>query len=121
MRQLPFRPETIPEEPRQSAWRLPAEGTEAPAGFGRKPCGARLVDASGGLFQRTLLMVLYGTGMRRSEIVRLKIGDIDSQRMVIHVVNGKGAKSGSAIPPFNASEVRLQQKPEADSRGCRHC
>ena len=53
---------------------------------------ACLIDASSGLFERTLLMVLYGTGMRRSEIARLKIADIDSQRMVIHVVNGKGGK-----------------------------
>jgi site-specific recombinase XerD len=52
----------------------------------------RLINASGNLFQRTLLMVLYGTGMRRSEIVRLKLADIDSQRMIIHVVNGKGGK-----------------------------
>ena len=53
---------------------------------------ARLIDASSGLFERTLLMVLYGTGMRRAEIARLKIDDIDSQRMVLHVVNGKGGK-----------------------------
>ena len=53
---------------------------------------ARLIDASSSLFERTLLMVLYGTGMRRSEFARLKIDDIDSQRMVIHVVNGKGGK-----------------------------
>ena len=53
---------------------------------------ARLIDASSSLFERTLLMVLYGTGMRRAEIARLKIADIDSQRMVIHVVNGKGGK-----------------------------
>jgi site-specific recombinase XerD len=52
----------------------------------------RLIDASSGLFERTLLMVLYGTGMRRAELARLKIDDIDSQRMVIHVNNGKGGK-----------------------------
>jgi len=52
----------------------------------------RLINAGSDLFQRTLLMVLYGTGMRRSEIVRLKISDIDSQRMVIHVRQGKGQK-----------------------------
>jgi len=52
----------------------------------------RLIDASNSLFERTLLMVLYGTGMRRSEVARLKLADIDSQRMVIHVVNGKGGK-----------------------------
>jgi site-specific recombinase XerD len=53
---------------------------------------AQLIEASSSLFERTLLMVLYGTGMRRAEIARLKIADIDSQRMVIHVVNGKGGK-----------------------------
>src|ERR1019366_8320997 len=47
----------------------------------------RLIDASDSLFQRTLLMVLYGTGMRRSELARLKINDVDSQRMIIRVVN----------------------------------
>jgi site-specific recombinase XerD len=52
----------------------------------------RLINASSSLFQRTLLMVLYGIGMRRAELARLKIADIDSQRMIIHVVDGKGHK-----------------------------
>src|SRR5579863_7633195 len=53
---------------------------------------ACLINASSSLFQRTLLMVLYGTGMRRSELARVKIAHIDSQRMIIHVVDGKGHK-----------------------------
>ena len=53
---------------------------------------ARLINASGNLFRRTLLMTLYGTGMRRSEVARLKVGDIDSQRMIVRVVEGKGGK-----------------------------
>src|SRR5579872_1980964 len=53
---------------------------------------SRLIDAAGTLFRRTLLMTLYGTGMRRSELAHLKIGDIDSQRMIIRVVAGKGGK-----------------------------
>src|SRR6516162_9729793 len=53
---------------------------------------ARLLDASSDLFRRPLLIVLYGTGLRRAEIARLKIADIDSQRMILHVVNGKGGK-----------------------------
>lgn len=52
----------------------------------------RLINASSSLFQRTLLMVLYGTGMRRAEVARLKIAHIDSQRMILHVVDGKGHK-----------------------------
>ena len=53
---------------------------------------ARLINAAGTLFRRTLLMTLYGTGMRRSELAHLKVGDIDSQRMIIRVVAGKGSK-----------------------------
>jgi len=49
----------------------------------------RLINACDNLFQRTLLMVLYGTGMRRSEVARLKVDHIDSQRMIIHVIDGK--------------------------------
>jgi integrase/recombinase XerD len=53
---------------------------------------ARLINAGGNLFRRALLMTLYGTGMRRSEVVRLKVSDIDSERMIIRVVQGKGGK-----------------------------
>ena len=53
---------------------------------------SRLINAAGTLFRRTLLVTLYGTGMRRSELAHLKVGDIDSQRMIIRVVAGKGGK-----------------------------
>ena len=53
---------------------------------------SRLINAAGTLFRRTLLMTLYCTGMRRSELAHLKVGDIDSQRMIIRVVAGKRGK-----------------------------
>jgi len=53
---------------------------------------AQMINAAETLFHRTLLMILYGTGMRRAEAARLKLTDIDSQRMIIRVVNGKGGK-----------------------------
>jgi integrase len=53
---------------------------------------ARLIDAAGNLFRRTLRMALYATGMRRSELAHLKVSDVDSQRMIIRVVEGKGGK-----------------------------
>ena len=53
---------------------------------------SRLINAAGTLFGRTLLMTLYGTGMRRAELAHLKVSDIDSQRMIIRVVAGKGGK-----------------------------
>src|SRR5215472_2913706 len=53
---------------------------------------SRLINAAGTLFRRTLLMTLYGTGMRRSELAHLKVSDIDSQRMIIRVIKGKRGK-----------------------------
>jgi integrase/recombinase XerD len=53
---------------------------------------ARLIDAAGNLQARTILMTLYSTGMRRSELVRLRVEDIDSERMVVHIHKGKGGK-----------------------------
>ena len=45
----------------------------------------RLIKAAPNLTYRTILMVLYGTGMRRAEVPRLKVGDIDSERMITHM------------------------------------
>src|SRR5258708_11874410 len=53
---------------------------------------ARLIDAARTPFHRTLLMTLYATGVRRAELTHLKISDVDSQRMVIHLQGGKGRK-----------------------------
>jgi len=53
---------------------------------------ARLLDAATSLKYKTALSVAYGAGLRASEVVTLKITDIDSQRMVIRVEQGKGRK-----------------------------
>ncbi len=45
-----------------------------------------------GLKYRAALSVSYGTGLRAAEVCALKIGDIDSDRMLIHVDEGKGGK-----------------------------
>src|SRR3974390_1052360 len=50
----------------------------------------RLIDAAESPFHRILLMTLYATGARRAEAAHLRIGDIDSQRMVVHIRGGKG-------------------------------
>jgi integrase/recombinase XerD len=52
----------------------------------------RMINAASDLFHRAMLMTLYSTGMRRAELIRLKVGNIDSQRMVIHIHRGKGGK-----------------------------
>ena len=69
----------------------PQDGRRRPTVLSREEV-SRLINAAGTLFRRTLLMTLYGTGMRRSELAHLKVGDIDSQRMIIRVVAGKRSK-----------------------------
>jgi integrase/recombinase XerD len=53
---------------------------------------ARLLDAAPGLKYKAALSVAYGAGLRAAEVISLKIGDIDSKRMVIRVEQGKGRK-----------------------------
>jgi integrase/recombinase XerD len=53
---------------------------------------ARFLAASVALKPRAVLTTIYATGLRVSEVAALKVRDIDSQRMVIRVRQGKGAK-----------------------------
>jgi integrase/recombinase XerD len=52
----------------------------------------RFLDHVSGVKHRAVLLTCYGSGLRISEAVALKISDIDSQRMLIRVEHGKGGK-----------------------------
>jgi site-specific recombinase XerD len=52
----------------------------------------RLLTAAKRLRSRAILTLAYATGLRAAEIVHLKVEDIDSQRMLVHVRGGKGRK-----------------------------
>ena len=52
----------------------------------------RLLDSARNLMDRTLLMVLYSTGMRNRELRNLQVKDIDSKAMLIHIQHGKGGR-----------------------------
>ena len=52
----------------------------------------RLIQAASSLMHRTILILLYATGIRRAELRWLQVTDIDSQRMVIHIQQGKGRR-----------------------------
>lgn len=58
---------------------------------------ARLIESASNHFHRTILITLYATGVRRAELAHLKITDIDSERMVLHVQNGKGRKDRDVV------------------------
>jgi len=57
----------------------------------------RLIGSAGNLKHQTVLSVAYGTGLRASEVVALKVGDIDSQRMTLRIERGKGDKDRYAM------------------------
>ncbi len=65
---------------------------------------ARLIACAGNLKYKAALSVAYGAGLRAGEVVALKVGDIDSQRMCLRVDQGKGRKDRYAI----LSPVMLQ-------------
>ncbi len=58
---------------------------------------ARLLDAAPGLKSSAALSLAYGAGLRASEVVSLKVSDIDSGRQVIRVEQGKGRKDRYAM------------------------
>ena len=66
---------------------------------------SRLLAAASNLKHQAALSVAYGAGLRASEVVGLKVGDVDSQRMVLRVEQGKGRKDRYAL----LSPVLLQR------------
>ncbi len=79
---------------------------------------ARLIDAAHTPFYRVIAMTLYATGVRRSELTHLRIHDIDSARMVVHVRGGKGRKdrdvmlSQQLLVNLREHVRRLRRRPE---------
>lgn len=65
----------------------------------------KMIDGVANLKHRTILMLLYSSGIRISEIANLRIADIDSKNMRIKVVQGKGNKDRFTI----LSEQVLQE------------
>jgi site-specific recombinase XerD len=59
----------------------------------------RLLEATTNVKYKAALATAYGAGLRASEVTHLKITDIDSQRMMIRVEQGKGSKDRNAMLP----------------------
>lgn len=56
-----------------------------------------LISATNNIKHRCIASLLYSAGLRRSEVINLKITDIDSKRMLIHVKNAKGGKDRNTL------------------------
>src|ERR1700689_146423 len=59
--------------------------------------GASLIAATKNLKHQTALSVAYGAGLRASEVISLKVGDVDSTRMTLRIQQGKGGKDRYAM------------------------
>jgi site-specific recombinase XerD len=67
----------------------------------------RLIDSADSPLHRVWLSTLYATGMRREELVQLKVGNVDSPRMLIHIQQGKGKKDRDVmLSPRLLEELR---------------
>ncbi len=66
---------------------------------------ARLIAAGGSVKYQAAFSLAYGAGLRASEVVALKVSDIDSQRIVLRIEQGKGSKDRYAM----LSPVLLEQ------------
>jgi site-specific recombinase XerD len=67
----------------------------------------RVIASAANRKQRALLAATYGAGLRVSEVVRLKLEDIDAQRMSLRVEQGKGAKDrDTLLSPRLLEELR---------------
>ena len=68
----------------------------------------RLFDSVKNIKHRTILITAYACGLRVSEVINLKVGDIDSSRMVVRVEHGKGDKDRYTIlSPRLLKQLRL--------------
>ena len=68
---------------------------------------SKIINTPRNLKHKAFLMVTYSAGLRLHEVCNLKIGDIDSQRMLIRVVQAKGAKDRYTIlSPITLSLLR---------------
>ncbi|PKM78983.1 MAG: integrase [Firmicutes bacterium HGW-Firmicutes-13] len=57
----------------------------------------RILESVGNIKHKAILMLIYSAGLRVSEVVKLKVGDIDTERKLIHIRGAKGMKDRYTI------------------------
>ena len=70
-----------------------------------------MIESTNNLKHRCIISLLYSAGLRRSELLNLKLNDIDSSRMLIHVIDSKGNKDRYTLLSKNTlKDLRLYFK-----------
>lgn len=70
----------------------------------------RMIDTTVNPKHKCMIQMLYGTGVRVGELVRLRMRDIDFERNCIKVVQGKGAKDRIGLLPKSIRELLEKQR-----------
>ncbi len=65
----------------------------------------QMISITSNIKHKAILALLYSTGIRRQELLDLKISDIDSKRMLIRVRHSKGNKSRDALLSENTLKI----------------
>jgi site-specific recombinase XerD len=68
----------------------------------------RVLTMATSLKARAMLTLAYGCGLRAGEVVRLRAGDIDSEQMIIRIVQSKGRKDRHVMLPAEVLELLRQ-------------
>ena len=80
----------------------------------------RVLTMATSLKARAMLTLAYGCGLRAGEVVRLRAGDIDSEQMIIRIVQSKGRKDRHVMLPAEVLELLRQwwkARPNASNNG----
>jgi len=67
-----------------------------------------ILDSCNNIKHKCILMLIYSAGLRRSELIDLKVADIDSERMVINILGGKGKKDRISLFSDNLLQLLRQ-------------
>lgn len=65
----------------------------------------KLLEAVSNIKHKAIMCLIYSSGLRVGEAVRLKVTDIDSRRMLVHIVQGKGKKDRYTILSETADRI----------------
>src|ERR1700741_577871 len=82
--------------------------------------GKRVLTMATSLKARAMLTLAYGCGLRASEVVRLRAGDIDSEQKIIRIVQSKGRKDRHVMLPAEVVKLLRQWwkvRPTASNNG----
>jgi integrase/recombinase XerD len=66
---------------------------------------SKMIEVTDNLKHKAIMALLYSSGIRRNELLKMRPADIDSKRMLIRIPNGKGNKSRETLLAHNTLDI----------------